>query len=90
MTTVDHPGRKCPSCQHVLNASDSVGHDHAPDKNDASVCIYCGVVLIYDSPATFHLITAKEELGLPDEMREKLSEIQAGIRMLQRKRGPAA
>ena len=87
MATFDHAGRKCPSCRAELGKSTSIGHEGPPRKGLMSVCAYCAVVLVYDSPASFHAITAEEEMKLDDETSDKLSTLQSAVKAVMRQKG---
>lgn len=41
---------RCPFCNYILNAATAGPHnpDASPEPNDATICINCGGVLIYD------------------------------------------
>lgn len=90
MKTTDHSRDfPCPLCKRTLSASTNPYGNDSPSKGALTICLYCAAVLVFDSETTVHAITQAEELALPDDVREKLSTIQAAIKSLKRQKGEA-
>jgi len=40
---------ECPNCKHMLDGAFSVGSEATPENGDASICIECGHLVIFDN-----------------------------------------
>ncbi len=87
----------CPRCSYYLNAAthyqtiDGAAMEHVPDARpragDATVCVGCGTVLVFDQAEgglTLHQLTKEEEGLLEPQARELIFELRdqvvAGLR----------
>lgn len=37
-----HEEKPCPFCNHMMDSTTGIGHDHAPRSGDLTMCIECG------------------------------------------------
>jgi hypothetical protein len=67
----------CPTCGNEIEpAADN------PRPGDFTVCVYCRVYLILTPDMAFRLVTNREWLALPPEVRKTLSGLRDAIPML--------
>lgn len=62
---------KCPNCQTALEAVTNASRDeHArPNGGDASYCVECGAVLLFNDDLTMREMTMREYLAHPPEQQ---------------------
>jgi hypothetical protein len=66
-TTYDTPGTKCLNCGHKLDRLATVGHGHAPEVGDFTVCFYCTIIMRFIEPLpSVRLATASDVDDLDD------------------------
>ncbi len=75
-----HPGAKCPECESKIDGASPCGDDPelAPTPGDLSMCMYCGVWLLFDE----HLLPSIKATELdarmaPIELRREAERIRA-------------
>lgn len=64
---MEHAPIACPSCGHNLDMASGVGHENAPDKGGAGICIRCG---------QWHMFTKVDgKLGMRQPTTDELIEL---------------
>jgi hypothetical protein len=59
----------CTGCGRALNGAANVGGDEAPRPGDATVCMYCGHVMAFDSRMRLRNLTDKEMIEVAGDKR---------------------
>jgi hypothetical protein len=54
------PKSACTNCGKVLDGATCVGTDAAPDPGDATICINCGHLMVFDAALGLRELTAEE------------------------------
>jgi hypothetical protein len=82
-----HVETRCPQCEYRLDASGRFGEDEgSPEKGDASVCLNCGQLLIYDADLRLQKATVRDIGELMAETPEAWATIEKA-QMVIRQRG---
>lgn len=78
----------CPGCGITQDAVAQVKGDHGsrPEKGDFTICIDCGMLLIFESDLSVRRLTTQEWAALTAVEKFELSMLRMGMR---RGRGPA-
>lgn len=79
------PAVKCPGCGKVndmASASHAKGEHHVPKEGEASICIQCGTLSVYDKQLRLTPMTVEQLAERTDEERAEIAKIQWAIRMM--------
>ena len=60
------PDAECPSCHHHLDACTDPTGEYTPRPGDGTLCLYCGVVLIFDEQLIPSRVATAEEIAQCD------------------------
>jgi len=67
------PAHNCPVCNHILDAASHPEHDKPPAPEDATICIKCATVLIYNADMSLRVAQQNEidmcGPGMPEIIR---------------------
>lgn len=67
---------ECPNCFHVVDRASCLGREAArPSPGDATMCIRCGTMLVFEE---------REQLRLPTEEEAREFQANADVQLLQR------
>lgn len=71
------PAALCPKCGEMIDGWTETGHGHKPKPGDASICVYCLSVLVFDA-------TPKPVLPTPEQAAEieALPDVQKALKLL--------
>ena len=69
---------RCPGCQSLLNGATSVSTETVtpPQTGDLSVCVYCCLLLTFNSDLSPRVLKDKEYAELPEEVKQRLEVVQ--------------
>ena len=70
--TTRTPEAKCLRCEHKVDAVSHPTNDEVvPKPGDATVCLYCGYLMVFTDDMTFRELTEEELLEVPlDELSQ--------------------
>jgi hypothetical protein len=63
---------RCPACQRTLDAATDILGQATPEPGDLSVCVYCSVVLTFNTDLTLRSLRQAEFDALSEELRAQL------------------
>jgi hypothetical protein len=65
MTTTETPGNKCLECGYQYEAASGLFQDDiTPQQGDVSICLNCGVALIFNADLTLRRPTPEEKFAI--------------------------
>lgn len=75
------PRSVCPACGASADRASGIDHDHKPEPGDATVCFYCGELLIFTAELTLRTATPADLEGAPSDVLDLLYGAQRSVRM---------
>lgn len=71
-TSYTNKSSRCPACLHQLDGATSTFGDHVPSPGDATVCLYCSTVSIFQTDLTLRQARRADYRKMPPDIRTKL------------------
>ncbi len=68
-TTVDVPGARCTNCRRMVRAAHNPFDASAPTAGDATVCFYCGHIMVFTKALQLRDPTDAERLQIAGDPR---------------------
>ena len=85
-STYTNASSRCPACQTKLTGATDMEGDDAPSPGDHSVCIYCGMLGVFNDDLTLRAMRTDEFEALPAKVKRKLSQHQRVAAVIAAKR----
>lgn len=73
-------GGPCPKCGKMLDGWTETGHGSKPSEGDATVCVYCAAVLLFDAALRPRLPTEAEYIDLMTD--KSVQQAVAAVRLI--------
>lgn len=81
--TTRHRTTPCPTCGAMLNASTNAElQETGPVPGDATLCLYCATLLLFDDDLTLRVLTTEEEAALTLDDHQRLAAARAALKLL--------
>ena len=81
------PKQPCPACGTLLDSASDMESDAVPEPNDVSVCLRCGVPLVFNQDMSLRRMTTDEVDELAEKDPEALHDLRRNIQAVMALRG---